>query len=230
MKRAFAAVVTGLAQAVLACRPGGAAVQENANVYVPSGGDASIDAGPERASNGSAIESQVDRAGRPLVSILLVPTSLKDEYNAASTFDAPLSRTLEDALTSRLGALDGLELGDGGADPVDWPFDGGAHPLAPMLAVDALLVDTALPCTSADGGFAASYLDIEREIFPDIFGSNALHTTCGGRTPSDDVVDTTLSLLITRNRAGAPPVTQGVAGPAKPPATSFPYLAAPHTN
>ncbi len=214
-----------------ACRSSTNAGPEDANVYVPSGADAGLNADAEAGVDGAGLATgQVDRAGRPLVSILLVPDSLKDDYNAASTFDAPLSRTLGDGLTARLQALDTLAIGDAGPDPVDWPIEGGAHPLLPVLAPDALLVDTALPCASADGGYAASYLDIEREIFPGVFESNAVHTTCGGRTPSDDVVDTTLSLLVTRNRAGAAQVTQGLVGPAKPATQKFPYLAEPYSN
>jgi uncharacterized protein DUF4331 len=214
-----------------ACRTSTNAGSEDANVYVPSGGDAGLDADAEAGADGAGLAmAQVDRAGRPLVSILLVPDSLKDDYNAASTFDAPLSRTLGDGLTARLQALDTLEIGDAGPDPVDWPIEGGAHPLLPVLATDALLIDTALSCASPDGGFIASYLDIEREIFPDIFESNAVHTTCGGRTPSDDVVDTTLSLVVTRNRRGAPQIMQGIAAPAKPPIQTFPYLAEPYAN
>jgi hypothetical protein len=90
--------------------------------------------------------------------------------------------------------------------------------------LDTLLVDTALPCTSPDGGFAASYLDIEQEIF---LSGDAGHTTCGGRTPSDNVIDTTLTLLITNGRI---PVSQGVVGPTKPATTQFPYLAEPNSN
>jgi hypothetical protein len=231
MRAALVVAVMGLLPTLPACRAGAAAGPDDANVYVPSGDDAADDAEAEAGAVGTGFGlGRVDRAGRPLVAILLVPPSLKDDYNAASTFDDPLSRTLQDGLTSRLAALDTLGLGDGGPDLVDWPVEGGAHPLVPMLATDALLVDTALPCGSPDGGFVASYLDIEREIFPDIFQPDAGHTTCGGRTPSDNVVDTTLKLLVTRNRFGAPPVAQGIAGPAKPPTTSFPYLATPYSN
>jgi hypothetical protein len=209
-----------LAMAALACQRGAEATQD-ASVYVPSTGDG-LDAG----TDGSSVPGlgQVDRAGRPLVAVLLVPSSLEDEYNAMSTFDAVLPRVLENALTSRLRSLDTIALDEGGSDPVDWDFDGGNHPLLPMLGLDALLVDTARSCMSPDGGFAASYLDIEREIF--LFG-DAGHTTCGGRTPSDDVVDTTLTLLVTNGRV---PVSQGVAGPTTPPMTQFPYLAAPNPN
>ncbi len=229
MRAVLVIALASLCPTALGCRTGTAAVDQDANVSPPSGDAAPADAMAE-AGGGSNRLGQVDRAGRPLVAVLMVPPSLADDYNAASTFDAPLSRTLQDALSSRLQALDTLEMGDGGQDPVDWPVAAGAHPLVSMLATDVLLVDTGLSCATADGGFAASYLDIEREIFPDIFDSGAVHTTCGGRTPSDPVVDTTLTLLVTRGRAGAPPVAQGVAGPARPPTTSFPYLASPYAN
>jgi hypothetical protein len=202
----------------LACRRGAETTQD-ASVYVPTGGDG-IDAGLD----GGFALGQVDRAGRPLVAVLLVPTSFQDEYNATSTFDTPLTHTLERALTSRLQSLDMVALDEGGADPVDWAFDAGLHPLVPMLELDALLVDTALPCTLPEGGFAASYLDIEREIF---LSGDAGHTTCGGRTPSDDVVDTMLTLFVTNGRV---PVSQGIARPDKTPTTQFPYLAPPNSN
>lgn len=188
--------------------------------------DAQTDAPPADAGARPAL-GQVDRAGRPLIAVLLIPESLEDDYNAASTFDASLSRTLSDALTSRLHALDVTSLGDAGPDPVDWPIEGGAHPLLPMLATDVLLVDPTLPCVSLDGSFAPTYLDIEREIFGSLFPTPLTHTTCGGRTPDDDVVDPMLTLLITRDREGGT-VTQGVNGPTKQAPTTFPYLADPN--
>ena len=187
--------------------------------------DAAADSGEGGSTFGLG---PVDRAGRPLVAVLLVPGSLADDYNAAPTFDTPLPRTLEDALSSRLHALDDIALDDGGPDPTDWPLDAGAHPLVPMFATDSLLLDPAKPCVSADGSFLSTYLDIEREIFPIPPAPTAGHTTCGGRTPGDDVVDTTLTLLVTGNREGGAPVVQGVAGPTKPATTTFPYLADPN--
>jgi hypothetical protein len=189
-------------------------------------GAPSIDAGEAGVEDGAAL-GQVDRAGRPLVAVLLIPAALEDEYNAASTFDAGLSRTLQQSLTSRLHALDAIVLGDAGPDPVDWPIEGGAHPLTPILSTDVLLVDTSRPCISTDGGFASSYLEIEREFFPGPFATTP-HVTCGGRTPPDDVVDTTLTLLVTGDRDGGPPVRQGVSRPTKAATTTFPYLAEPN--
>jgi hypothetical protein len=199
----------------VACQ-GGSSPPRDLNVIVPGGGMTG-DSGAPEAGFGLG---PVDRAGRPLVALLLVPGLLQDDYNSASTFDVPLSRTLEDALSSRLAALDTIRLADGGADPPDWVSDGGPHPLLPLFALDVLLVDTGFTSTSADGGFARGYFDLEREaIFPD-----AGHRTCGGRSPNDNVVDTTLTLLVTKDRA---PVSQGIAAPAKPPPTQFPYLADP---
>lgn len=192
--------------------------EQQADVYVPGedGGDATVV--PE-ATLGAG---NVDRDGHPLVTILLVPGSLQDEYNEQASFEQNVPRTLEDALESRLVALDTLVLGDAGADPVDWPVpDGGTHPLLPLFVTDVLLVDTSLSCSAADGGYVKSYLDIDREAY---LGASP-HTTCGGRTPNEDVVDETLTLVVTNGRV---PVTQGVAGPTQLATTTFPYLAPPN--
>jgi hypothetical protein len=203
------------------CRRGSAdSGQQPVDVTLPNGegGGPSTDAGTEAG----LVRGPVDRAGHPLVTVLLVPGSLQDEYNAQPSFETNLPRILQDALESRLVALDTLTLGDGGADPVDWPVpDGGTHPLLPMFVTDVLLVDTSRSCVSADGGFSTSYLDIEREIYM----GGIPHATCGGRTPDEGVVDETLTLLVTNGRV---PVSQGVAGPTKPATTRFPYLADPN--
>lgn len=213
---AWLVVAAGLG--LLACKPTGSG-QQPVDIYVPLGDDAGGDAAVQEAGLGLG---PIDRDGHPLVTILLVPGALQDEYNAQSSFEPNVPRVLQDALEARLVALDTLALGDGGPDPIDWPIpDGGMHPLLPMFVSDVLLVDTSLSCTSADGGFVSSYLDLEREILL----SGAAHTTCGGRTPDEDIVDETLTLLITDGRQ---PVTQGVSGPSKLATTTFPYLAAPN--
>jgi hypothetical protein len=219
-----AVLVATLAAAALGatgCRRGNAdSGQQPVDVTLPGaeGGGPSTDAGLEAG----LVQGQVDRAGHPLVTILLVPGSLQDEYNEQPSFEANVPRTLQDALESRLVALDTLAIDDGGPDPVDWPVpDGGAHPLLPVFVTDVLLVDTSRSCVSGDGGFSASYLDLEREIYMD----GGPHATCGGRTPAEAVVDETLTLLVTNGRV---PVTQGVAGPTRPATTAFPYLADPN--
>jgi hypothetical protein len=214
------------ASALFGCR-GSAPVEPKADVYVPEPQEAGVDGGEDAAAGADASPSltQVDRAGHPLASVLLVPGTLQDTYNAQPSFGTDVPRVLQAALASRLELLDTLALGDGGPDPVDWPVpEGGTHPLLPVFVNDVLLVDTALPCADPDGGFAASYLAIEREIYL----AAAPHVTCGGRTPSDDVVDTTWKLLVTGDREGGAPVVQGAFGPTKPATTTFPYLADPN--
>jgi len=150
MRQVFAvsALAWTLSCMALACNSAGGASGDDA---AAPGSDAGADSGDSGSTFGLG---QVDRAGRPLVAILLVPGSLDDDYNAAPSFDSPLSRTLQDALSSRLHALDGLVLDGGSPDPIDWPIDGGgAHPLLSMFATDALLLDPAKPCVSADGSF-----------------------------------------------------------------------------
>jgi hypothetical protein len=211
--------------ALAGCRGGGFTDQQ-ADVYVPAPADATLESAPPPPGiDASATLGQVDRAGHPLANVLLVPTAHQDLYNEQPSYETVVPRTLQDALESRLVFWDTIAVGDGGADPVDWPIpEGGTHPLLPMFLTDVLLVDTSLPCTLPDGGFAGSYLDIEREIYL----GGPPHTTCGGRTPSDDVVTTTLTLAVTADRDGGPTIGGAGSGPTKPATTTFPYLAPPN--
>jgi hypothetical protein len=228
---ATAALRTGLVACgvvATACHVRGTGGQQPVDVVVPGPDDGGEDGGPpseagaDGGEGGAAV--QVDRDGHPLVAVLLVPSSLQDDFNGQPSFEANVPRTLQDALESRLEQLDTLTLGDGGPDPVDWPVpEGGTHPLLPAFAGDVLLVDPSRPCTSTDGGWTASYFDVDREVY---LGAGP-HTTCGGRNPAENVVDETWTLLVTGARDGGA-ITQGVQGPTKPPTTTFPYLAAPN--
>jgi hypothetical protein len=200
------------------------------DVYVPGSDDGGEEGGVD-ASDAGTLVGQVDRTGRPLVSVLLVPGPLQDEYNAQPSFASTQPRTLQAGIESRLVELDTLGI-DGSADPVDWPVTGGATALLPVLVSDTLLVDTARPCTSEAGTFVPSYLDIERELFfpPAPVGDAGpyVHSTCGGRTPNENVVDETLALLVTGDREGGSVASQGIAAATRPATTTFPYLAAPN--
>jgi len=208
--------------------------EETADVYVPpppppvdaaAADGAAEGAPPDAGTDVASAVTRVDRAGHPLANVLLVPGVHQDDYNGEPSFESTFPRVLQDGLESRLEFFDTVAVGDGGPDPVDWPVpEGGTHPLLPLFVTDVLLVDTALSCTQADGGFAASYLDMEREIYL----GGAPHETCGGRTPGDDVVGTTLTLLVTGDRDGGPLVANGTAGPTKPASLQFPYLAGPN--
>jgi hypothetical protein len=220
---AFLAAV--LAGGALACAPAPTGVAQTEDVRIIATEEAGSEPSPDGGADANPAAVQIDRAARPLVTALLVPVELLDPYNSEPSFDGELPRILQGGLESRLAFFDTIAIGDGGADPVDWPVpDGGSHPLLPMFVADVLLVDTALPCAALDGGFVASYLDLEREIFL----SGSPHRTCGGRTPSQNIVDATLSLLVTGDRQGAPTVSQGVAAPTRPATTVFPYLADPN--
>jgi Domain of unknown function (DUF4331) len=201
-----------------------------ADVYVPAPAEAGADSGeeagqPDAGGDATFGLGQVDRAGHTLVNVVLVPPVHQDDYNAEPSFETNVPRVLQDAIESRLELLDTIAVGDGGPDPVDWAVpEGGTHPLLPLFLTDVLLVDTSLSCTEADGGFSASYLDIEREIYL----QSPPHTTCGGRTPGDDVVTKTLTLLVTGDRDGGPTIGPGASGPTRPATTTFPYLAPPN--
>jgi hypothetical protein len=219
-----ASLALALSLTALACHSSDSDAS-NADVYVPAPPDAGAD-GPVVPADSSLALGQVDRAGRPLVSVLLVPGALQDLYNEQPSFSTSVSRTTAGAIETRLVELDTLVL-DGGADgdPVDWPVpDGGTHPLLPMFVQDVLFVDTGRSCLGKDGGYVTSYLDLEREIFL----ASPPHQTCGGRTPDEAVVDETLQLLVTGDRDGGPVVTQGVPGPTRLATTTFPYLAPPN--
>ena len=228
MRRRSVVLAATVASALLACRardaqpgqPADAAVLPPIEAGLEDGGGSFV------STDASYGVGQVDRAGHPLVSVLLVPPSLQDQYNALSSFAPNVPRALQEGLASRLASFDTLRLGDGGPDPIDWTVDGGASPLLNLYLSDVLLVDTALSCTGPDGGFASGYLAIEREIHL----SGPTHSTCGGRTPNENVVDQTLTLLVTAGRDGGPAITQGVSGPSKWSTTSFPYLAEPNAN
>jgi hypothetical protein len=155
------------------------------------------DAGP------SLRTGNVDRRGRAGIAALLVHGDdvARDAYERESTYQAWPLVTRYDALFERnLEALDALD------GKKDWDTDGGVHPLRAALLTDVLVVDTSITCSAANGFCASGYLEIERER---LLGAPP-HATCGGRTPNDDVMDRTLTLLV----AGPGPraVTDGGAG------------------
>jgi hypothetical protein len=208
--------------AALLCGCGGEpSGQQTLDVYIPGPMEAGADSTTVLPDGGGSM--QIDRAGHPLVAVMLVPGQLDDSFNAQASFAADVPRTLQDAIEARLIELDTLSLGDSGLDPVDWPVQpGGTHPLLGAFTADTLLVDTGQSCADVDGGYKASYFDIDREVY-----LGTPHSTCGGRTPGEDVVSETLTLLVTGD-GGRGPVSQGVSGPTKPAPMTFPYLAAPN--
>lgn len=100
----------------------------------------------------------------------------------------------------------------------DWPLGAqGIHPLTELLLVDFLVVDTSKPY-SEDSCF-----EIERSLL-----RGMAHTTCGGRSPNDDIIDTLYTWLV--NAGNGPRVSDGVHQTGRPAGRSFPYLASPNPS
>jgi hypothetical protein len=133
-----------------------------------------------------------------------------DAYNAAS--DPSKWTTLFPAeMAANLAILDGLDRNCGNqllAGPT--PVAGRYDTLATVLADDQLYLNTA-------SGTCAQYLAVEANAV------GIANTDCGGRTPLEDSIDTTYSLLAAGALSG---VTDGVPSDADstPSLTAFPYL------
>ena len=163
-----------------------------------------------------------DRMGRAGINTALIGTNHKDLWNKTDTVAAAATLTFDNDLQTHLVSidmLDGVNDWNGGPIPADAgpDADGGglAHPLGKPLKLDMLVVDTAKPY-GANG-----YLEIENEV---LLGG-AAHQTCGGRTPNEDVMDKTLSLLVKKQLTG---VSDNVNAATKPAPTTWPYLADPN--
>ncbi len=186
------------------------------------GDDLDFDAGDD------GLGAQIDRMGRAGVNTALtnpfyresVPSELHqheaivDDYNAAAD-PADWRRLFAPEIATNLAILDGLDTVCGNqllAGPS--PVAGRYNTLAAVLADDQLYVNTA-------SGSCGQYLAVE---------ANAVGITnndCGGRTPLEDTIDTTYSLLAAGVLSG---VTDGVPVDADGLAslTVFPFLARPN--
>jgi len=195
-----------------------------------------------------ALGAQLDRAGRPGVTTLLIGTfaaepartALKDAYSQAS--DAATWRTtmlqtnvsIELEIEKNLAVFDSLDIGMS-----DVPMAGCGNALrysppamatsylsaADLLADDQLYVDTLRPICS--GYFA---LELEYGSFGD-----TIHTTCGGRTLTHDAIDVTYSVLAggvngldLRSQNGPAPRLHDNAAVHGDVKESFPFLGPPH--
>jgi hypothetical protein len=187
------------------------------------------DAGPlfavvgETATIGS-ITVRLERFGRPLIKSVVLGAKnfdtvnhdldIRDLYNQEDAFH--LGPTYLGAYRARLNA--NLHFWDGLDQKTDWPLDAhGAHPLTELLLADFMVVDASKPYAED------TYLEIERALL-----HGASHTTCGGRTPNDDVADTILTMLV--NAGNGPAISDGVDGQAVRASNTFPYLAPPDPN
>src|SRR6266480_1004508 len=166
---------------------------------------------------------RIERVGRPEVkNLMLAPKQfdpvnrdleIRDLYNMEDAFH--LAEGYVGAYRARLNA--NLAFWDGLDGKIDWPVDGnGIHPLTELVLADYLVVDVTKPY--ADQG---SFFEIECAT-----REGRAHETCGGRAPSDDVMDTIFTLLV--NAGNGPVIRDGVDRATTPASHTFPYLAPPN--
>ncbi len=218
--------------------------------------DATVpDARTDRIPDPPRIGMQIERMGRPAINTALIglrdiantATMKKDIYNGLSepsvwgSASIANGRSVVAELAGNLGILDILDKGNtslpgnvgcgnqllyngnggGGGGP---PTATSYNAFAAILADDMLYVDTSKTTCS-------SYLALEFEAAT---GGVIMHTQCGGRAPTHDVIDASLSALIvglngfTTPPALLPLIKDEVSAHADLSDTEFPYFGAPH--
>jgi hypothetical protein len=183
----------------------------------------------------------LDRMGRPAINTALNNTFnpneaqkgiAKDDYNAEADQSMWATLTIEGKpitkeFSGNLAIIDGLDgvcgnqllaLGDPTGDAGAAEYVG----LAQLLVDDQLYLDTSIgDCTAT--ATAPNYLAVEARFL------GLPLTACGGRTPLDDVIDITYTLLAS---GGTTKVSDGIdadGDPATPASLSqFPFLNAPN--
>jgi hypothetical protein len=148
---------------------------------------------------------QVDRVGRPLVS-LLIPEGQRDLYGMAAdpaSWDSMFRSAFRDSL-SAVDLADGIQ-GNAFLDPAE---------LAPLLADDRLKVDLEWSACQGVWGIELSALVPQPNT-----------NDCGGRGLDDDVLEEFFSMVIS---GFDPLVDDFVRSNDKPFLSQFPFLATPH--
>jgi len=136
---------------------------------------------------------------------------IKDIYNAADTFD--LSDLQRGVFSNYImGGIMGWDKQDGSSE---WTGQ-GLLDLASVLVDDFLIVDTKKTCAYN----VKSFLDIEKSV-------DGSYTSCGGRTPSEDIMDTLTSLYVAGPTATKEAHGDGVTRTRNMPSKEAPYFAAP---
>jgi hypothetical protein len=167
---------------------------------------------------------RIERMGRPEIKNFIMSIKkfdqvnrdleIRDLYNAEDTFglSPDYLSTYRARMSANLAYFDRLD----GATA--WPLDEqGNHPLTDLLLADFLVVDMSKPYTEE-----GSHLEIERALL-----AGRPHTTCGGRSLNDDIVDALYTLLV--GGVDGPRISQGVEH-SRPAACTFPYLNSPNPN
>jgi len=165
---------------------------------------------------------RIERVGRPEIkNIILIwkeydplnrDMELRDIYNLEDAFH--MGKDYRGAYRARLNA--NLAVFDRIDGKTDWPLDAqGAHPLTELLLADYLVVAVSKPYAED------SFFEIERSLM-----AGRMHTSCGGRSLNDDMMDTLYTLMI--NGGNGPRIRDGVDQATEPASRSFPYLAPPN--
>ncbi len=185
-------------------------------------GACSSESDDDRRANPPSLGTQIDRMGRAGVN-----TAVTDPFNpdatshgrAQDTYNASASSTqwaqFVPTMTPNLAILDSLDTVCGNQLlAAGSPRAGRYDALSGVLADDQLYVNTS-------SGTCTTYLAVEADAL------GITNTDCGGRTPLEDTIDETYSLLAAGALSG---VTDGVAKDEDGTAslTAFPYLATPN--
>lgn len=162
----------------------------------------------------SAPVRRIDRLGRPEISnVTLVArdndADIRDQYNAERPFAVPADH----AGSYRERAAKNLAFFDQIDGHTDWT-DANRRVLADVLVNDFLVVDISRPCDQP------AYLEIERSII-----AHTPYQSCGGRKPSDDIMDTLYTLY--SGGLNGKLIRDGVDHAGRAPLNEFPWLAAP---
>ena len=177
---------------------------------------------PLGAANRPELGTQIDRAGRPAISTALLETfngnrtakaEAREAFNAATPAQGADFKAQVEASLAILDALDGTcgnQLLAG-----DTAEAGRYGAFADMLVDDQLYVHT-------DRGTCGTYLGLEAEVVEAIAEGDG---GCGGRTPSDDVIERSYSILTTGALSG---VDDTITEDDGVQTDEFPFLGAPN--
>lgn len=201
---------------------GGSAGVSGGGAGGSGGGTGGADAGkqPRGKANPPTPGAQIDRMGRPAVATATIETfnsddtkkgQVKDAYNAAQP--ATWGEYKDEMMTS-LAILDALDaicgnqlVADKGAKRYEF--------LATVLADDQLYVHS-------ERNECGVYLGLEAEVVGAVTTGQG---KCGGRTPLDDVIDRSYSVLAAGVLSGVGDTIDKDDATADP--ATFPFLAAP---
>ncbi len=168
-----------------------------------------------------ALGAQIDRAGRPVIATALMETfngdetvknAGKDSYNIAAQSDWP---NFADNFEGSLAIMDSLDTVCGNqllAD--DANVEGRYQTLASILSDDQIYV-------RSTSDICGVYLGLEAEVVGALGAGEGL---CGGRTPADDVIERSYSVLATNALTG---IDDTIVGDDCVQDTNFPFLCDP---